>query len=320
MKSDECVDRCTFVAHMLVALAIFLVSLTALIKGSDWFIGSSERIGLSLGISPFVIGVTVIAFGTSLPELATSIVSVWEGESEVVVGNVLGSNITNLLLIIGTVALIKSRLVLKPSIMDIDIPMLLGSSLLLLFTLWDLHLTIVESILLLSGFTLFIIQTIGSNDSDNKHKSPFKWRDVGLLILGGALVCLGASYTIQSLISLASTLSINTGVIAVSLVALGTSLPEMVVSITAAKRGQSDIAVGNIVGSNIFNSFAVMSIPRFFGELNLPSNVVEFNLILMMGVTLLFAFMCVSRQISRWEGGLLLLLYLYFVINLINQS
>lgn len=304
---------------MLIQALIFGVSLFALVKGSDWFIESAERIGLSLGIPSFIIGVTIVAFGTSLPELATSIISVLEGESDIVIGNVVGSNITNILLVVGTVAIVAKRIKLRPSIMSIDMPMLLFSSLFLVFVLMDKHVSTFECILFLIALAIFLIQSLSGNADEECERSPVALKDVGLFIVGGVLVYFGAKYTIESLILLATQLNVGTELIAVSLVALGTSLPEVVVSLAAVKRGQVDIAIGNVLGSNIFNTYAVMAIPGLLGELEIPESITMFSLPLMVGVTILFAFICLSREISRWEGAMLLLIYVYFIGNLIVQ-
>ncbi len=304
---------------MLIEVLIFAVSLVALIKGSDWFIESAERIGLSLGIPSFIIGVTIVAFGTSLPELATSIVSVLEGQSDIVIGNVVGSNITNILLVIGTVALFAKRVPLRANIMDVDIPMLLFSAIFLFFALHDNRLSLLESFLFIAALVIFLIHSLSSAGEEKIEKSKIHFKDILLFIIGGVFVYLGAKYTIESLIQMATALDIGAELIAVSLVALGTSLPEVVVSLAAVKRGQTDIAIGNVLGSNIFNTYAVMAISSFFGTLGLPESITAFNLPFMVGVTFIFAFLCISKQISRWEGGMLILFYFYFLGNLINQ-
>lgn len=304
---------------MLIQVLIFAVSLAALIKGSDWFIESAERIGLSLGIPSFIIGVTIVAFGTSLPELATSIISVLEGESDIVIGNVVGSNITNILLVIGTVAVAAKRIKLRSSIMAIDMPMLIFSAFFLAYALMDQKISVFECVLFLIALAIFLIQSLSGNDDEETQRSAIAIKDVGLFLLGGVLVYLGAKYTIDSLIFLASKLNVGTEMIAVSLVALGTSLPEVVVSLAAVRRGQVDIAIGNVIGSNIFNTYAVMAIPGLIGSLSIPASIMAFSLPLMVGVTILFAFICLAREISRWEGAMLLLIYVYFIGNLITQ-
>jgi cation:H+ antiporter len=137
-------------------IGLFILSLAALLRASDWFVSAAERIGLSLGISPFIIGVTIIAFGTSLPELAASIVAVFANESEIVIGNVVGSNITNILLVLGLVAIVAKKVELNDRVRDLDVPLLVGSSILMWFALNDQVLSFGEALLFLAGLTVFL--------------------------------------------------------------------------------------------------------------------------------------------------------------------
>ncbi len=294
---------------------IFSISLTALLKGSDWFVNAAERIGLSLGISPFIIGVTIVAFGTSLPELATSIAAVFSGNSEIVVGNVVGSNITNILLVLGLTAIIGKKIYLDFDVWDTDMPLLLASSIFLFFALYDLEVSIFEAILFLGGLAIFLFKSFGNIDKDLKRpKAGIK--DYGLLIFGGLIVYFGASYTIDSISKIAHQLGVHQDFIALSVLALGTSLPEVVVSISAARKGKPGIAVGNVLGSNIFNSYAVMGIPALIGPLSIPATTLKFSLPFMVFVTFLFAVMCLSKKINRWEGAMLVLFYFFFIIEI----
>ncbi|MCR9286007.1 calcium/sodium antiporter [bacterium] len=295
-------------------ILLFIGSLGLLLKSSDWFVEAAEEIGLSLGISPFIIGVTIVAFGTSLPELASSIAAVLAGQSEIVMGNVVGSNIANILLVLGITTIIAKEVKLDFSVLDIDIPFLLGSSFLLWFTLSDFNLSIFETIILLSCLVLFLINSFKREERADKNARPEAgWRAYTLLILGGIFVYLSADWTITAIQKLSEIAQINPELIALSLVALGTSLPEVAVSIAAARRGKTGIAVGNVVGSNIFNSFAVLGIARLFGDLTIPENIVDFSLPFMVAVTLILTVISVSRIISRWEGVLLVILYIYFM-------
>lgn len=300
---------------LLAYVGIFIVSLAVLLYASDKFVEAAERIGLSLGISPFIIGVTIVAFGTSLPELATSISAVFSGSSEVVVGNVIGSNVTNILLVLGLTAIIGKKIILDFDVWDIDMPLLLASAVFLYFALNDLHISVLEAVLFILALAVFLLKSFG--ESEKKEDNP-KARGVDylLLIVGGAFVYLGANYTIFGLENIASILGVNKDFIALSVLALGTSLPEVVVSIAAARKGKAGIAVGNVLGSNIFNTYAVMGIPTFFGTLIIPDNINDFSLPFMVFVTIIFAVICLSKKISRWEGGMLVIFYIYFIIEL----
>jgi len=306
---------------ILIYLGIFVVSLAVLLKASDWFVDAAERIGLSLGIPPFVIGVTIIAFGTSLPELASSIAAVVSGESEIVIGNAVGSNITNIALILGFVAIVGSKIELEKDLMKIDMPLLLGSAALLWFIVNDRQVSLLEAIILLAGLVIFLAYSFQDDENARGEKLvKTNWRDVVQLIAGGALVYFGANYTIFGISELSAVAGIDPEIIALSLVALGTSLPELIVSIAAARKGQTEIAVGNVIGSNIFNTYAVVAIPSFFGALKIPENVISFSLPFMIALTGLLAIMCLSHKISRWEGWMLFLLYCFFAVELFKNA
>lgn len=303
--------------YILLHIGMFVVSLAVLLKAADYFIDAAEEIGLSLGISPFIIGVTIVAFGTSLPELATSLVSVFEGQSEIVVGNVVGSNITNIALVLGLVAVIVKNITVPKTLWNIDLPFLIGSAFFLWFTTRDQHFSIPEAILFLVGIVIFLVYSLKSDDdNEDDFRKKASVKTYITLILAGVGVWLGAEYTIKAIKFLSNEMGIDPDVIALSAVALGTSLPEVIVSLNAARKGKTSIAVGNVLGSNIFNTYAVMSIPSFFGDLVIPASVISFSMPMMIVMTLLFAFMTISRNITRWEGLVLLMFYAFYLIEL----
>jgi cation:H+ antiporter len=311
---------------LLIWSGIFILSLAVLVKASDWFVQGAEKIGAALGIPSFIIGVTIVALGTSLPELASSISAVMMGSSEIVAGNAIGSNITNILLVMGLVALFsKKKIVIERNLMDVDIPMLVSSSLILWFLIGDLKLTIIDAIILLIALGIFLAYTFEKPDNeleeeltDLPERQKIEWKTILMVLGSGVLIYFGANYTVDSIQEISTLLGIGTGVIALSLVALGTSLPEVLVSVSAARKGNTGIAFGNVIGSNIFNTFAVMSIPRFFGEVVIPEDITVFSLPMMVGVTLLFTIMCLSKRISRFEGMILILFYVIFLVGLFN--
>jgi len=311
---------------LLIWSGIFILSLAVLVKASDWFVEGAEKIGLALGIPSFIIGVTIVALGTSLPELASSISAVLAGSSEIVAGNAIGSNITNILLVMGLVALVsKKKIVIERNLMDVDIPMLVASSLILWFLIADLKLTIIDAVILLTALGIFLAYTFEKPDNeleeeltDLPERGKIEWKTVLMVLGSGVLIYFGANYTVSAIQEISTLLGFGTGVIALSLVALGTSLPEVLVSVSAARKGNTGIAFGNVIGSNIFNTFAVMSIPRFFGEVIIPEDITVFSLPMMIGVTLLFTIMCLSKRISRFEGMILILFYVIFLVGLFS--
>jgi len=296
-------------------LVIFVVALVVLLKASDWFIDSAEEIGLSLGISPFIIGVTIIAFGTSLPELATSVASVFADNSEIVIANVVGSNITNIALVLGLVAIYVKGFEMEYNIWHIDMPFLWGSAFLLYFAVYDLQFSIFEGMLFIVGIVLFLSYSFKSDNGDGQEKVKASGKSFLMLIVGGVLVWLGATYTIEGITGLSTLAGIDPEIIAVTAVALGTSLPEVIVSINAARKGKTSMAVGNVLGSNIFNTYVVMGVSCFFGELVIPASFLEFSLPMMIAMTVLFGIIANNKKFTSWEGALLLLFYAFFLLE-----
>lgn len=305
---------------MIVNILLFVLSVAVLIFASDKFVGAAEKIGLSLGISPFIIGVSIVAFGTSLPELATSIFSVVDGQSEIVVGNVIGSNITNVLLVLGLTAVMARKIDLDYDVMDIDMPLLFISAFLLWFAIADGHFSFFEAMLFIIALVVFLMNSISNRKADNGEKSKSAFRDYVTLIFGGILVYFGAAYTVEMIENIALDLGADPVIIAVTALALGTSLPEVVVSLAATARGQHAIAIGNILGSNIFNTYAVMAFPSFLGPLVIPEQILSFYLPFMLVVTALFGFICLSKKISMWEGVMLLVFYAFFIGESIKNT
>jgi cation:H+ antiporter len=301
--------------EVLMYFGLFVVSLTVLLKASDLFIDSAEKIGLSVGIPPFIIGVTIVAFGTSLPELATAIVSVLKNESELVVSTVIGSNVTNIALVLGLVAVIVKNIDLEYNIWHSDMPHLWGSAFMFWLVLSDFQVSTLEAILLLFGIIIFLAHSFKTDNdkNDDEEKIKVSWKTYLFLLIGGFLVYLGADYTVFSIIKLSAYAGIESKIIGLSAVALGTSLPEIIVSLNAARKGKTSIAVGNVLGSNIFNTYIVIGIPALIGPLSIPDDINTFYLPLMIVMTILFGVMSNNKNFSRSEGFILLLFYAFFL-------
>lgn len=299
---------------VLLFIIIFLASLTVLLIASDKFVDSAENIGLSLGIPSFIVGVTIVAVGTSLPELATSLAGVFSGSSEIVIGNVVGSNITNILLVIGATAVVGKGIKLDYDVMNTDMTKLLASSFLLYFVLIDGSLSRLECVVLLAALVIFLANSFSVKNEDEEELPKLRPIDFLILAIASVFIYLGAKYTIYGLENIANELSIPKHIIAITAVALGTSLPEVVVSITAARKGKHAMAVGNVLGSNIFNTYAVMGISGLVaGSLTIPADAVTISLPFMIAVTVLFAVSCITKHITKYEGWLFLLFYVFFI-------
>ncbi|HMQ46152.1 MAG TPA: calcium/sodium antiporter [Saprospiraceae bacterium] len=316
--------------EILLYLGLFIGSLAVLLKASDWFVDGAEQIGLSFGLSPFIVGVTIVAFGTSLPELATSIAAVLSGDSEIVAGNVVGSNITNIALVLGISALVAKRIEMDYNIWHIDMPYLWGSAFIMWFVLRDLHFSFFESLLFLLGIVIFLAYSFQNvqddkaarkaNNIEEEDRPKLSVMAFVMVLGGGVLVWLSADYTILAIQKLSTIAGIKPEIIALSAVAVGTSLPEIIVSVNAARKGKAAIAVGNVLGSNIFNTYVVMSVPSFFGKLSISNEMIDFYIPLMIVMTVLFGVVSNNKKITRWEGVLLLLFYVYFFGELLSNA
>jgi len=324
-------------------IIVFIVSLGVLVKGADWLITSAEKIGLSLGLSPFIVGVTIVGVGTSFPELISSFVAVFKGVPDVVAANAIGSSIANILLIVGISAVIGKRLIVTKSLIDLDLPLLAISTVLLLGVVWDKQITFGESLLMLVTYGIYLLYTVLHKDTEDtgeiaeflpsrqerrKHiaahnKEEFTRptlvaKDFILLIVGILGLVFGAKYLIDALVNLSAMLNIATGVIAITAVAVGTSLPELLVSAKAALQKKSEIALGNIFGSNVFNVLVVIGLPGLFRVLPVDSQTFTIGVPTMALATLLFVISGISRRIHMWEGAFYLSVYVLFIAKLFN--
>ena len=303
---------------MIGSILLLIAGIVVLVKASDFFVDGAEKIGLSFGLPSFLVGVVIVGVGTSLPELVSSVVAVLNGHTEIVAGNVLGSNITNTFLVLGIAALLTKNLTFSSDILHGDLPILLSASLLLYFALSDGSFTRGEALFFLIGLVAYIAHSMSGThekeDKENREKAGvLAWVK---LIVSPVLIYFGAEWTVKSVIAISEIIGVGTEIIALSAVALGTSLPEVMVSIAAAKRGNSDMVVGNIIGSNIFNTFAVMGIPGLIKTLTIPADILTFALPLSVAAAILFAIITIDKKIPRSEGGFLLLFYAYFLGHL----
>jgi len=328
---------------LLFWVLIFIGSLALLVKGADWFVENSEKIGLAFKISPFIIGVTIVAIGTSFPELASSLVAVFKGATEIVAANVIGSNIANILLIVGLSAIAARRLAVRRSLIDIDLPLLASTTVLFGFIFWDGKIVWQEGILLLFAFFVYLFYTFTQRGVETEKSLPeemvpgeiievlpsrverrkvkklaerLNFRTFFFLILGIIFLCLGANYLIDSILELSQVLKIGVSVIAILGVAVGTSLPELVVSVRAALMKKYEIALGNIFGSNVLNLLLVMGLPALLKTLIIDEITFKIGFPFMIVATLLLVISGITRRVSVWEGSMFLLIYLLFVIKL----
>ncbi len=330
---------------IIVWIFVFIISLALLVKSADWFVGSAEKIGLAFRISPFIIGVTIVSIGTSFPELASTIIATLKGATEMVAANAFGSNIANILLIVGLSAIVARRLVIKRSLIDLDAPLLATTTFLFLFIVWDQKIVLGEGILLVVAFIVYFLYTILQrtgveeetseitevlpsraerrqkekkviDNTETKIQPKLNFKVFLFLILGIIGLVVGANYTIESVLKISELFNISTSLIAITAVAVGTSLPELMVSVSAAWKKKYEIALGNIFGSNVFNILLVVGIPALIRPLVVDDLTFKIGLPFLGVATLLFIISGISRRIHLWEGMMYILIYILFIVKL----
>lgn len=325
-------------------IIIFIISLILLVKGADWFVENAEKIGLALKISPFIIGVTVVAIGTSFPEMFSSIAATLKGVTEIVPANVIGSNLFNILVIIGLSAVVAKRLVVSRSLIDLDAPLLAGTTVLLLFVSLDGKISFAEGLIILLAFLVYFLYTMfqrrGTEEEtpeivevlpsrvsrrqkearieEDEKKGELSFTTFFYLIIGLVCVLFGADWSITSITKISSILNISPAIISIIALAGGTSLPELVVSVKAAAKKKYEIAIGNIFGSNVFNGTLILGVSTIVRPLTVDSITLSIGLPFLLGATLLFVFSSISRRIHIWEGLMYLIIYALCIGKIVN--
>jgi cation:H+ antiporter len=311
---------------------LLILGLVFLVIGAEALVRGASRLAAAFGISPLVIGLTVVAFGTSSPEMAVSVMSAYEGQADLAVGNVVGSNIFNVLFILGLSAVI-TPLIVSRQLIRLDVPIMIGVSVLLLLLTLDGNITRLDGILLFAGiiaYTAFqIIQARREKKAADaagegvieKPTTPLQWLiNIGFVIGGLVLLVIGSNWLVDGAIFIAQSLGVSELVIGLTIVAAGTSLPEVATSVIASIRGQRDIAVGNVVGSNIFNILAVLGMSSLVApeSINVAASALRFDIPVMIAVALAcLPIFFTGRVIARWEGFVFLAYYVTYTVYLV---
>ena len=318
---------------MLIDILLLAVGLIILILGANWMVDGASSIASRLGISAFIIGLTVVAFGTSLPELVVNIIASAKGSSGLAIGNVVGSNTINIMLVVGLAAIVKPVKVQSITI-RVEIPFSLLAAIILLIIANDRILDNASSsvlsradgLILITLLGVFLYYTFMASRSDMyaqvSNIKPRKGYLVALMIAGGiAGLYFGAKLIVDSSISIASALGVSDSLIGLTVVAIGTSLPELATSVVAAFKGESDIAIGNVLGSNIFNIFMVLGVSSIIMPLPLyPSANIDI-IVSGIAIVMLFAFVAFGKgkSVTRTHGWIFVLSYLAYIIFLIKS-
>ncbi|CAN5316834.1 calcium/sodium antiporter [soil metagenome] len=319
-----------------VTLLLFILGIGLLIGGAELLVRGASRLAGAAGISPLVIGLTVVAFGTSAPELAVSLQASLYGQSDIALGNVVGSNIANVLLILGISALIVP-LVVSEQLVRLDVPLMIGASLLLLLLALDGSIGRWDGVLFFGGivaYTGFLVRqsrretaaisAAAAEAAPDAGTGQVGWLANALLILGGlALLVLGSRWLVNGAVQVATLLGVSQLVIGLTVVAVGTSLPEIATSVLASLRGERDIAVGNVVGSNLFNILSVLGISAMVAPSGIPvaRAALTFDIPVMIAVAVAcLPIFFTGHLIARWEGAVFLAYYMIYTLYLVLNS
>ena len=314
---------------MIINILILFAGLVVLILGGDFLIKGSSRFALKMNLSPLVVGLTIVAFGTSAPELLISVKAAISGSPDLAMGNVIGSNICNLALVLGLTAII-SPIYVKRNTIWIDWPMTMGSSLLLYILVREGFINSYEGLIFIGLLVLYLFFVIRKSrkdlnvarelqqEFDLPKSSSTYLKDFSYIVIGSIGLFLGAELFVSGAQDLARNMGIEERVIGITVVALGTSLPELVTSIVASFKKETDLALGNLMGSNIYNILSILGITSIIKEIKVNDVILNTDIIWMLGITLIILPMMLSkRKIGRVEGLILLLIYIYYTYNVV---
>lgn len=313
---------------------LFIIGFILLIKGADLLVDGASSIAKKLNISAIVIGLTIVAFGTSMPELIVNLFASMSGNTDIAIGNILGSNIANILLILGISAIIYP-LVTKKNTVWKEIPLNLIASIILGVMANDMlidgsgfsGLTRIDGIILITFFIIFLYYTFGiakisgeTSETDIKQFSNLK--SALYIICGLVSLALGGKWIVDGAIKIAELFNISQSLIGLTIVAVGTSLPELATSAIAAYKKQTDIAIGNVVGSNIFNIFWILGISSIIRPLPFNTNSVADILMTVFASLILFVIMFIGKKhtVERWQGALFIMIYIGYIIFLVSSK
>lgn len=298
-----------------MSFILLLIGFLLLIKGADYFVDSASAIARKFHIPSMIIGLTIVSIGTSLPELSVSLTSALIGKNDLAVANVVGSNIFNILMGLGVTSII-SKLPIEKNTIENDIPFLNIIGSILLMMMLNLTLSRFEGILLIGlliGFLFYIIKPVLNNKEESKEESKLSFKTILLGILGVVGIILGGDMVVDSASNIAKMFGMSQNLIGLTVVALGTSLPEFVTSVIAGIKGENEIAIGNIIGSNIFNILMILGISSIISPIVISFiSVIDIMFMIAIGI-LLYVFVVKSKTLKRYQGIVFVFLYIGYI-------
>jgi cation:H+ antiporter len=308
---------------MLIDIVIIVIGIICVLKGADFLTEGAAALARRVNIPEIVIGLTIVAAGTSAPELFVSIVSALKDTPDLAVGNVVGSNTMNSMLIVGCAAMVAPMTISRSTVKK-DIPFSIAASILLLLLTLNSFLGRFDGILLLAGFAVFMIYSLrqaknGQDAAPTEEKQQNPWLSVLYIALGLVGLVIGSNLFVDHASSLALALGISEGVVGLTVVAGGTSLPELATSVVAARKGQSAIAIGNVIGSNVFNILLILGLTATISPLQIEGITTIDMAVMLLSVVLVWLFSFTRYTVERWEGAVLVGGYLVYLAWLLTS-
>ena len=309
--------------NMLLDILLIIIGVALVLKGADFLTEGASALARRMHVPEIVIGLTIVAAGTSAPELFVSVVSALNGTPDLAVGNVVGSNTMNCMLIVGCAAMVAPMTISRSTVRK-DIPFAVMASILLTCIALDNYLGRIDGIILLLGFVVFMAYTLlqaknGQAEPQTEVRQLNPWLSLLFLVIGLAMLVAGSNVFVGSASSVAAALGISEGVIGLTVVAGGTSLPELATSVVAARKGQSAIAIGNVIGSNVFNILLILGMTAVISPLQIEGITTIDMAVMLISVILVWLFSFTRFTVERWEGALLVGGYLVYLVWLISS-
>lgn len=309
---------------MWAQVLLLIFGIVVVLKSADWLTNGAVGLATKLGISQIVIGLTIVAIGTSMPEFFVSIVSAIKGTPDLAVGNIVGSNIFNVLLIVGVAATVAPIAIQRATVRR-DIPIAIVASIMLTFMMLDDNISRIDALILFAAFIAFIWITLrnSKNDANEKDASTEKviptWKSVLFIIFGLVGLVLGSNIFVDNASSLAHGWGISDAVIGLTIVAGGTSLPELATSAVAARKGDSGIAIGNVLGSNVFNILMILGLTGIISPMHIQNITYIDMAVMVISMVLFWLFSFTKLRVERWEGCVLIACFLGYITWLVSN-
>lgn len=309
---------------MWAQVVLLIFGIVVVLKSADWLTNGAVGLATKLGISQIVIGLTIVAIGTSMPEFFVSIVSAIKGTPDLAVGNIVGSNIFNVLLIVGVAATVAPIAIQRATVRR-DIPIAIVASIMLTFMMLDDNISRIDALILFAAFIAFIWITLrnSKNDANEKDASTAKviptWKSVLFIIFGLVGLVLGSNIFVDNASSLAHGWGISDAVIGLTIVAGGTSLPELATSAVAARKGDSGIAIGNVLGSNVFNILMILGLTGIISPMHIQNITYIDMAVMVISMVLFWLFSFTKLRVERWEGCVLIACFLGYITWLVSN-